>query len=152
LVELDPRFTKEDLKEQKREQKDPLSAKLLRPVPDGEFELVPFGDDPSKNFKIGEDIPKLVKVQLIACLRENADLIAWSAADMPGIDASVACHQLTVDPSVSVVAQRRRKQFLEKSEAVEKSVKDLVEANFISEAKYTTWLSNVLHVKKSNGK
>ncbi|XP_024630764.1 uncharacterized protein [Medicago truncatula] len=52
LVELDPRFTKEDLKEQKREKKDQFNSKLLRPVPDGEFELVPFGDDPSKNFKI----------------------------------------------------------------------------------------------------
>jgi len=109
LVELDPRFTKEDLKEQKRDQKDLLNAKLLRPIPDGEFELVPFGDDPSKNFKIDKDFPELVKAQLIACLRETADLFAWSADDMPGIDPSVACHQLTIDPSVSAVAQRRRK-------------------------------------------
>jgi len=46
LVELDPRFTKEDLKEQKREKKDPFNAKLLRPIPDGEFELIPFENDP----------------------------------------------------------------------------------------------------------
>jgi len=71
---------------------------------------------------------------------------------MPGIDPSVAYHQLTVDPGVSVVAQQRRKQSPEKSEAVEKAVKDLPEENFISEAKYTTWLSNVVLVKKSNGK
>jgi hypothetical protein len=138
LVELDPRFTKEDLKEQKRDKKDPLNAKLLRLIPDGEFELVPFGIDPSKNFKIGKDLPELVKNQLIACLRENADLFAWSAADMPGIDPSVAYHQLTVDPGVSAVAQRRRKQSPEKSEAAEKAVKDFLEANFISEDKYTT--------------
>jgi len=56
LVELDPRFTKEYLKEQKREQKHPLNVKLLRPIPDGEFELVPFADDPSKNFKISKDL------------------------------------------------------------------------------------------------
>ena len=61
MVELDPRFTKEDLKEQKREQKDPFNAKLLRPIPDDEFELVPFGDDASKNFKIGKDLLELVK-------------------------------------------------------------------------------------------
>jgi len=47
--------------------------------------MVPFEDDPSKNFKIGKDLPELVKAQLIACLRENADLFAWSAADMPGV-------------------------------------------------------------------
>jgi len=71
---------------------------------------------------------------------------------MPGIDPNAACHQLTVDPSVSVVAQRRRKQSPKKSEAAEKAVKYLLEANFIFEAKYTTWLSNVVLVKKSNGK
>jgi hypothetical protein len=85
--------------------KDPLNAKLLRSILDGEFELVPFEDNSSKNFKIGKDLPNLVKAQLIACLRENAYLFAWSATDMPGIDPSVACHQLTVDPGVSVVAQ-----------------------------------------------
>jgi hypothetical protein len=104
LVELDPRFTKEDLREQKRENKDPLNTKLLRPIHDGEFEPVPFGNDPSKNFKIGKDLSELVKTQLISCLSENADLFAWSVADMPGIDPSVACHQLTVDPGLSVVA------------------------------------------------
>ena len=109
LVELDPRFTKEDLKEQKREKKDPLNAKLLRPILDGEFKLVPFGNDPSKNFKIGKDLPELVKTQLVAYLRENDDLFAWSAANMPGIDPSVACHQLTVDPGVIAVAQQHRK-------------------------------------------
>jgi len=152
LVELDPRFTKEDLKEQKREKKDSLNAKLLRPIRDGEFELVPFGNDPSKNFKIGKDLPELVKAQLVACLRENADLFAWSAADMPRIDPNVACHEVTVDPGVSTVAQRRRKQSPKKSEAAEKAVKDLLEANFISKAKYTSWLCNVVLVKKSNGK
>jgi len=69
LVELDLRFTKEELKEQKKEQKDLLNAKLLRPIPDGEFEFLPFGDGPSKNFKIGKDRPELVKAKLIACLK-----------------------------------------------------------------------------------
>ncbi|MCI95101.1 hypothetical protein A2U01_0116399, partial [Trifolium medium] len=48
------------------------------------------------------------------CLRENADLFAWSAAEMPGLDLEVACHQLTIDHSVSVVVQRRRRQSPEK--------------------------------------
>ncbi|CAJ2638011.1 unnamed protein product [Trifolium pratense] len=71
---------------------------------------------------------------------------------MPGLDPNIACHQLTVDPLASAVVQRRRSQSPEKAEAAEKAVKDLLEANFISEARYTTWLSNVVLVKKSNGK
>ncbi|GAU40449.1 hypothetical protein TSUD_397690 [Trifolium subterraneum] len=123
-----------------------------RPIPDGEFELVPIGEDPAKGVKIGADLPDLVKRQLKACLRENVELFAWSAADMPGIDPEVACHQLTIDPGASAVVQRRRKQSPEKAEAARKAVKDLLEANFIAEAQYTTWLSNVVLVKKSNGK
>ncbi|MCI71464.1 hypothetical protein A2U01_0092727, partial [Trifolium medium] len=80
------------------------------------FELVPLGEDPSKGVKIGTGLPNLARKQLKACLRENADLFAWSATEMPGLDPEVTCHQLTVDPSASVVVQRRRKQSPEKAE------------------------------------
>ncbi|GAU50120.1 hypothetical protein TSUD_192410 [Trifolium subterraneum] len=130
----------------------PSDQRKLSSIPDGEFELVPLGEDPTKGVKIGADLPDLVKRQLKACLRENAELFAWSAAEMPGIDPEVACHQLTIDPRASAVIQRRRKQSPEKAEAARKAVKDLLEANFIAEAQYTTWLSNVVLVKKSNGK
>ncbi|GAU20984.1 hypothetical protein TSUD_201330 [Trifolium subterraneum] len=136
----------------KRKQEKAGKDDLFRPIPDGEFELVPLGEDPTKGVKIGADLPDLVKRQLKACLRENAELFAWSAAEMPGIDPEVACHQLTIDPRVSAVVQRRRKQSPEKAEAARKAVKDLLEANFIAEAQYTIWLSNVVLVKKSNGK
>ncbi|GAU13013.1 hypothetical protein TSUD_173130 [Trifolium subterraneum] len=129
-----------------------LDGKNYRPIPDGEFELVPLGEDPTKGVKIAADLPDLVKRQLKACLRENAELFAWSAAEMPGIDPEVACHQLTINPRASAVVQRRRKQSPEKAEAARKAVKDLLDANFIAEAQYTTWLSNVVLVKKSNGK
>ena len=48
----------------------------LRPIPDGDFELVPLGADPSKGVKIGIDLPDLARKQIKACLRENADLFA----------------------------------------------------------------------------
>jgi hypothetical protein len=55
---------------------------VLRPIPDGDFELIPFGDDPTKCFKLGKGIPELARAQPIACLRENVDIFTWSAADM----------------------------------------------------------------------
>ncbi|GAU51501.1 hypothetical protein TSUD_76100 [Trifolium subterraneum] len=103
-------------------------------LPRRKFELVPLGEDPTKGVKVAADLPDLVKRQLKACLKENAELFAWSAAEMPGIDPEVACHQLTIDPRASVVVQRRRKQSTEKAEAARKAVKDLLEADFIAEA------------------
>ncbi|CAJ2634768.1 unnamed protein product [Trifolium pratense] len=156
-VDLDSRTSKKEHKKEKKLRKeekedDEASKEHYRPIPDGDFEIVQFGEDPEKGVKIGTGLPELARKQLKACLRENADLFAWHAADMPGLDPNIAYHQLTVDPLASAVVQRRRRQSPEKAEAAEKAVKDLLEENFISEARYTTWLSNVVLVKKSNGK
>ncbi|CAJ2669315.1 unnamed protein product [Trifolium pratense] len=156
-IDLDSRFSKQESKDEKKLRKemkedDEASQEHRRPVPDGEFELMPFGEDPNRAVKIGTGLPELARKQLEACLKENADLFAWHASEMPGLDPNVACHQLTIDPAALPIVQRRRRQSPEKSEAAEKCVKDLLEANFISEARYTTWLSNVVLVKKSNGK
>ncbi|GAU33472.1 hypothetical protein TSUD_158540 [Trifolium subterraneum] len=138
-VELDARTNTKERKQQKKAMKDNLLIKEnYHHITDGEFELVPLGEDPTKGIKIGADLPYLFKRQMKACLRENAELFAWSGAQMPGIDPEVACHQLTIDPRASVVVQRRRKQSPEKAEAAKKAVKDLLEANFIAEAQYTT--------------
>ena len=110
MIKLDPRLKKSERKELKKEKKDQLNVEILHPIPDGDFELIPFGDDPTKCFKLGKGIPEPACAQLITSLRDNVDLFARSAADMPGIDPSVACHQLTVSPSASAVAQRHMKQ------------------------------------------
>ncbi|MCI62702.1 hypothetical protein A2U01_0083959, partial [Trifolium medium] len=87
---------------EKEEDKE-ASKKIFRPIPDGEFELVPLGEDPSKSVKIGADLPPLVQKQS----PENSDLFAWSAAEMPGLDPDTACHQLAIDPAARAVVQRR---------------------------------------------
>ena len=80
-----------------------------RPIPDGDFKLVPLREDPTKGVKIGADLPDLAKRQLKAYLRENVDLFSWSAAKMPELDPEIAFHHLTIDPALKEVAQHRRK-------------------------------------------
>ncbi|MCI40205.1 hypothetical protein A2U01_0061437, partial [Trifolium medium] len=120
------RLTKKEHKEEKLKDKEPGTEKIYRPIPDGDFEIIPLGEDPTKGIKIGAGLPDLVKRQLEASLKENAELFAWSAAKMPEIVPEVTCHQLTIDPRASAVVQRRRKQSPEKAEAAEKAVKDLL--------------------------
>ncbi|MCI62958.1 hypothetical protein A2U01_0084215, partial [Trifolium medium] len=48
--------------------------------------LFPLARTLSRGVKIGAGLPELVRKQLKACLKENADLFAWSAAEMPGLD------------------------------------------------------------------
>ncbi|MCI40392.1 hypothetical protein A2U01_0061625, partial [Trifolium medium] len=100
-VDLDARLTKKEHKEEKQKDKESGTEKIYRLIPDGEFEIIPLGEDPSKGIKIGAGLPELVKKQLEACLKQNAEIFAWSASEMPGIDPEVACHQLTLDPRAS---------------------------------------------------
>lgn len=44
---------------------------------------------------------------------------------------------------------RRRRKSLEKAEATASTVKGLLDAKFISEARYAKWLSNIVLVKKA---
>ncbi|MCI34451.1 hypothetical protein A2U01_0055671, partial [Trifolium medium] len=59
IVDLDARFSKRELKEQKKENKETRTKVILRPISDGEFQFVPFGEDTTKGVKIGADLPDL---------------------------------------------------------------------------------------------
>lgn len=67
-----------------------------------------------------------VKVTRVKCLRNYADLFAWSAADKPGIPPDIACHHLSVNPKANWVVQCRRSQSDENAEASTKAVEDLI--------------------------
>jgi hypothetical protein len=93
-----------------------------------------------------------MKEDLVAFLRRNNDVFAWSHEDMPGIDPSVIVHKLNVDPNHRPVKQRRRVFAAERNMAVAEEVEKLLKAGFIREVDYPEWLANVVLVKKSNGK
>nr|KYP74121.1 Retrovirus-related Pol polyprotein from transposon 297 family [Cajanus cajan] len=71
---------------------------------------------------------------------------------MPGIDPHFMCHKLSVCANARPIAQRKRKMGTDRKLAVEAEVAKLIEARFIREVQYTTWLTNVVMVRKPNGK
>ena len=71
---------------------------------------------------------------------------------MLGINNKVIEHQLNVDPTKNPVQQKRRVFAPERNKAVMEGVEKLLAASFIREAFYLEWLTNVVIVKKSNGK
>ena len=70
---------------------------------DGDFELFPLGEDSHKGVKIDTRLPDPARKQIKACLRENANLFAWSATEMPGLDPEVSCHHLAIDPAAKAI-------------------------------------------------
>nr|XP_025661621.1 uncharacterized protein LOC112757229 [Arachis hypogaea] len=123
-----------------------------RPEPEGDMEKLQIGPTKDEYTFINRNFPYDLKEELSQLLKQNRDLFAFTPADMPGINPDLMSHRLAVDPKAKPIAQRRRKMSPDRATEVKKQVKALLEANFIRELPYTTWLANVVLVKKSNGK
>jgi len=113
---------------------------------------VVLGQDERQCTYIGGSMPEELLNKLIAVLRNNKDLFAWKPADIPGIDPEVICHKLSVCREARPISQKRRKLGEKRRKAAIEETEKLMQAGFIREAQYTTWLSNVVLVKKPNGK
>jgi len=92
------------------------------------------------------------RARITPILINNTDLLAWSAADLPGVDPQVASHKLSIYKEARYVSQIKRKLGEERRQAAKVEADKLLSIRFIEEAQYTTWLSNVVLVKKANGK
>ncbi|TYJ00989.1 hypothetical protein E1A91_A13G123400v1 [Gossypium mustelinum] len=86
------------------------------------------------------------------CLKENLVIFAWSAADILGVDPQIIVHKLNVIPKVKPMKQKKRKFALQVVEAVRQEIAKLLSVCLIKEVEYLVWVSNVVVMKKENGK
>ena len=70
------------------------------------------------------------------------------------INPSIIVHRLKVSPSFSPIHKKKKKRVStqECDKAIVDEVRKLQEADFIREVYYPDWLTNVVMVKKANGK
>jgi len=84
-------------------------------------------------------------------LKEYKDVFAWSYKEMPGLDPKVAVHHLAVKSGARPIKQAQRRFRPELVPVIETEVNKLIEAGFIREVKYPTWVSSIVPVRKKNG-
>ncbi|XP_057760155.1 uncharacterized protein LOC130980501 [Arachis stenosperma] len=101
---------------------------------------------------IGQALRGQQRSELIKLLQDYADLFAWTPADMPGISPDIICHKLATNKTSRPIAQKKRNLGTEKSKAALEETEKLLKANFIKEIRFTTWLSNVVMVRKNSSK
>nr|KYP60222.1 Transposon Ty3-I Gag-Pol polyprotein [Cajanus cajan] len=123
-----------------------------RPSPIDELDDLQIGKLPGQCTKISRQLSPNLRQQLEAEILQNANLFAWSSADMPGINADFICHRLAIHKEAKPVAQRKRKVGGERQEGIIIETQKLLNVGFIREVRYTTWLVNVVLVKKNSGK
>ncbi|XP_057723967.1 uncharacterized protein LOC130939916 [Arachis stenosperma] len=131
---------------------DPRGDLQDKPTPIDELEKVQLDDNINHYTHISSSLLPGIKQKITKLLQENADLFSWTPADMPGINPSLICHKLQIDPRVRPVSQKKCNTGDEKREACLAETKKLLQAGFIEELRFTTWLSNVVMVRKTSGK
>ncbi|XP_056691831.1 uncharacterized protein [Spinacia oleracea] len=124
---------------------------LLKPAPaEGTEEIELEEGVEERTVRIGTDIDLSLRVNIIGLLREHADIFAFSADEIPGIDPSVMVHRLNVNREVRPVKQKKRTFSTEKNVAIQEEISKLLAAKFMEECDYPEWLANVVMVKKAN--
>ena len=87
---------------------------------------------PERTIKIGTSLSSETRAAIIACLRRNRDVFAWSHSDMKGIDPDLMCHRLNVDPRVPARRQKRRPLDPERAQALKDEVDKLLRGRIYS--------------------
>ncbi|CAL2237942.1 unnamed protein product [Prunus armeniaca] len=114
------------------------------PVED--LELVTLDENiPDRQVRIGTSLSQELRSDLVAFLRLNSEVFAWSYNDMPGISPEIISHRLSINLAVR---QKRRAYDPELYEAMRAEVDKLTSIGFIKEVDYPTWLANVVMVRK----
>ncbi|XP_070005785.1 uncharacterized protein [Nicotiana sylvestris] len=87
----------------------------------------------------------------IELLKEFRDVFAWIYKEMPGLDPKIAVHHLAVKNGARPVKQAQRHFRPNLVPFIKIEVNKLIEAGFIREVKYPTWVSSIVLVRKKNG-
>ena len=130
-----------------------LDPRLDDPRVEAGEDLQPiFLRDKGRKTHMGTSLKQDDRETIGKTLIKNADLFAWTAVDIPGVKPDVITHRLSVFKEARPIVQKKRKLGEERHKAAREETDKLVQAGFIQKAHYTTWLANVVMVKKSNGK
>jgi len=84
-------------------------------------------------------------------LSEQKDVFARSYKEIPGLDPKVAVHHLSIKKGVAPKKQPQQRFRPELIPEIEKEVNKLIDDGFICEVKYSTWIANIIPVRKKNG-
>ncbi|GKV53008.1 hypothetical protein SLEP1_g59558, partial [Rubroshorea leprosula] len=152
-LETDPKQILDDRQVMCVEIEDNRPEDETRAAPVEDVEEVQIDDrDPSQKTQIGTKLNPEERAELIAFLRANKDVFAWTSADMLGIPTSVFQHKLSTNPLKKPIAQKRRLFGGERLKVIKEEVEKLLQAGFIRRIDYCEWVANPVLVKKANGK
>jgi len=88
----------------------------------------------------------------VELLKKYVDVFSWTYNEMLGLDLGLVVPYLNVDLRTKSVVQLARVFHTEVNAQITQEVKKLLEEGFIKPIQHSKWLSNIVPVKKKNGK
>lgn len=131
---------------------DPVQENEPKDLTTEPLQEVSLDEERTKKVMVGTLQNETERAQIIDFLRQNQDVFAWTHKDMPGIDPNIACHRLNIDPDFPAYQQRQRRFAPERNKIISEEIDRLLEVGFIRDVWCPSWISNVVVVKKKNGK
>ncbi|XP_042467184.1 uncharacterized protein LOC122050335 [Zingiber officinale] len=130
-------MVKADAKATKKCPRLEVNAIREKPPPlvyDNKEEVQIHPSRPKATTFIASDLTGPQKEELVACLQRNHDVFAWSAHELPGVDPSVALHELHIRPDARPVKQRKYDFSVEQDLIIRAEVEKLLEARDLNKA------------------
>jgi len=114
-----------------------------------ELRRVPLLDE-EHNTAVGTTMAVAETEIMHTALKKNMGMFAWTPDDMSMVNPVVITHRLSIFKEARPISQKKRDLGDENRLATKAEAEKLLSARFIREARYMTWLANVVMVTKSN--
>ena len=107
---------------------------------------------PNKQVIIRIGLSQEEEDKLMEFLCSNKDVFAWSSNDLGGVSRDIIEHKLDIDKKIRPKKQKLRKLAEDRVQATKVEVQRLLDAKVIREVQFTTWLANIVMIRKKNEK
>ena len=106
---------------------------------------------PRKCLKFGKVNSIEEKQSFLHLFQEFSDVFAWQYSDSQGFDPKLAQHTMELEPIAKLVQQKQRPINPKLESFMQKEFFRLIESKIIFPIKHTSWVSNLVPIRKKNG-
>ena len=85
-------------------------------------------------------------------MKEFVVVFAWSCEDLKTFDTNIVQHNIPLKPTTKPFRQKLRQVNLMLLLVIEKELKKLIDTKIIVPLRFSTWVANLVPMKKKNGK
>ena len=101
--------------------------------------------------KISKSLTAEQRSRYIKLLKEHVDVFAWCYEELRTYDTGIIQHKVPLKPNVKPFPQKLRRINPTLFPVIEKEVKKLLDAKIIVPLRYSSWVANLVPVRKKNG-